>query len=94
MAAGSTAVPYRAERTSVVTGTLTLLGRVLFAGIFLMFGPPHFMKQMIGYAASQGVPLASNSRTPLARIRTRTRVSILLGYRAKIWRMADWKVLP
>ena len=59
MAAGSTAIPYAAQNASVVRGPVVLLGRLFFAAIFLTAGPNHFTKQAIGYAASQGVPLAS-----------------------------------
>jgi hypothetical protein len=59
MAAASTAIPYPVENTSVAKGAVVLLGRLLFAAIFLMAGPKHFTKQAIGYATSQGVPLAS-----------------------------------
>jgi putative oxidoreductase len=37
---------------------LVLLGRVLYALIFLVAGCSHFSKASIAYAASQGVPLA------------------------------------
>ena len=37
---------------------LVPLGRVMLAVIFLLSGPAHFSPKMIGYAASQGVPLA------------------------------------
>ena len=37
---------------------ILLIGRILFAGVFLMFGINHFKKQamMVQYAASRGVP--------------------------------------
>ena len=38
---------------------LVLLGRILYAAIFLMSGPSHFTSGTIAYAASHGVPLAS-----------------------------------
>ena len=84
MAAGSTAIPFGTETTSAAKGAVALLGRVLFAGIFLIFGPAHFTKQLIGYAASQGVPLAS-ILVPLSGLLAVTGgLSILLGYRAKL----------
>ena len=84
MAAGSTAVSYRAEAHSVPKGAAVLLGRVFFSLIFLMAGLNHFSKQTIAFAASQGVPLASIA-VPLAGIiAVIGGLSILLGYRAKL----------
>ncbi len=84
MAAGSTAVSYRAKAVSVPKGAVVLLGRFLFAAIFLMSGLNHFSKQTIGYAASQGVPLASLAVPLSGTIALAGGVSILLGYRAKL----------
>jgi putative oxidoreductase len=62
---------------------LALLGRFLFALIFLLSAPMHFTRQTIAYAASQGVPLASIA-VPLSGVLALTGgLSILLGYRAK-----------
>ena len=38
---------------------LVLLGRVFYSFIFVVASFGHFTKQTIGYAAVQGVPLAS-----------------------------------
>jgi len=63
---------------------IPLVGRVLFSGIFLMTILGHFSSKTIGYAASQGVPLA-NLLVPLSGIiATLGGLSIALGYRAKI----------
>jgi len=60
------------------------VGRLLFASIFLMSGPMHFSAKSIGYAASQGVPLASVA-VPLSGILALAGgLSILLGYKARI----------
>ena len=59
MATDSIAVSRNAGATSFGQGAVVLLGRLLFAVIFVMAGANHFNKQTIGYAASQGVPLAS-----------------------------------
>jgi putative oxidoreductase len=84
MAAASTTIPYAAGNSSVANGAVVLLGRLLFTAIFLMAGANHFNKQAIGYAASQGVPLAS-ILVPLSGILAIAGgLSILLGYRAKI----------
>jgi len=49
-----------------------------------MFGPGHFTKQLIGYAASQGVPLASVA-VPLSGVLAFAGgLSILLGYRVRL----------
>jgi putative oxidoreductase len=61
-----------------------LSGRILFSLIFLVGGLGHFSPQSIGYAASQGVPMAS-VLVPFSGILSITgALSILLGYRAKI----------
>ncbi len=85
MATSSTAIPYGVEATtSAPKGAVVLLGRFLFVLIFLMSGPRHFSSQVIGYAASQGVPLAS-ILVPLSGVLALVGgLSILLGYRAKI----------
>jgi putative oxidoreductase len=86
MAAGSTAIHYAdtAENTSAANGAVVLLGRLFFAMIFLTTGPNHFAKQTIGYAASQGVPLASIAVPASGLLAIVGGLSILLGYRAKI----------
>jgi putative oxidoreductase len=85
MATSSTAIPYGVEATTgAPKGAVVLLGRFLFVLIFLMSGPRHFSSPVIGYAASQGVPLAS-ILVPLSGILALVGgLSILLGYRAKI----------
>jgi putative oxidoreductase len=60
------------------------LGRILFSLIFIFSMPGHFSAQYIGYAASQGVPLASLA-VPLSGIIAGVGgLSIALGYRAKL----------
>src|SRR5437764_1134917 len=66
MATNSIAISKDVEATSVWQGAVVVLGRFFFALIFLMAGANHFNKQSIGYAASQGVPLASIA-VPLCR---------------------------
>jgi putative oxidoreductase len=66
------------------SGPVVLLGRFLFALIFLMSGPRHFMSETIAYAASQGIPMASVA-VPLSGVLALAGgLSILLGYHAKI----------
>jgi putative oxidoreductase len=84
MATDSIAVSKKAEATNFRQGAVVALGRLLFAVIFVMAGANHFNKQTIGYAASQGVPLASIA-VPLSGVLTIVGgLSILLGYRAKL----------
>jgi len=84
MATSSTAISYEVETTGALKGAVVLLGRFLFVLIFLLSGPRHFSSQTIGYAASQGVPLAS-ILVPLSGVLALVGgLSILLGYRAKI----------
>ena len=65
-------------------GAVVVLGRFLFALIFLMAGANHFNKQTIGYAASQGVPLASIAVPLSGVLAIAGGLSILSGYRAKL----------
>jgi uncharacterized membrane protein YphA (DoxX/SURF4 family) len=48
MATGSIAVSKNAEATSLGQGAVVVLGRLLFAVIFVMAGANHFNKQTIG----------------------------------------------
>jgi len=84
MATNSIAISQDAETRSSIRGAVVVLGRFLFALIFLMAGANHFNKQAIGYAASQGVPLASVA-VPLSGVLAIVGgLGILLGYRAKL----------
>jgi len=84
MTTDTTAISYGGEARSVSTRVVALLGRILFALIFVMSGLNHFSKQTIAYAASQGVPLASLA-VPLSGILALAGgLSILLGYHAKL----------
>lgn len=84
MATSSTAISHTKEAAAPGRGVVVLLGRLLFALIFLMSGPNHFLKQTIAYAASQGVPLASIAVPLSGLIALAGGLSILLGYRAKL----------
>lgn len=84
MATDSIAVSKDVEAISFWPGTVIVLGRFLFVLIFVMAGANHFSKQTIGYAASQGVPLAAIS-VPLSGVLAIVGgLSILLGYRSKL----------
>jgi DoxX len=81
--AGPKAVSCGIEEKNLPKGKLLVLGRFLYALIFLFGGASHFSKQTIAYAASQGVPLAPLV-VPLSGIfAIAGGLSILLGYRAK-----------
>ena len=84
MATNSTAISYPAQSATSSKQLIVLLGRFFFAAIFLMFGLGHFSKQMIGYAASQGMPLASIAVPVSGLIALAGGLSILLGYRANL----------
>lgn len=70
--------------TQSASGVIAFLGRLLFTLIFLMSGFTHFSKQTIGFAASQGVPLASIVVPAAGILAFFGGLSILLGYRAKL----------
>jgi len=63
---------------------IVFLGRLIFAAIFILAGPRHFLAQTIGFAASQGVPLASIAVPLSGVLAILGGLSILLGYRAKV----------
>lgn len=67
-----------------LTAPVVLLGRFLFAAIFVLSGPMHFSSQEIAYAAAQGVPLASIVVPLSGLLALAGGLSILLGYRAKL----------
>src|ERR1700731_911724 len=84
MATNSIAISTNVEATSFWQGAVLVLGRFFFALIFLMAGANHFSKQAIGYAASQGVPLAAIAVPLSGVVAIGGGLSILLGYRAKL----------
>lgn len=84
MATNSIAIAQGTEARSVPQGAVVVLGRFFFALIFLMAGANNFSRQAIGYAASQGVPLASIAVPLSAVLAVAGGLSILLGYRAKL----------
>jgi putative oxidoreductase len=92
MSTNSTTLPYHSSHTvasessqqGALSRAIVLIGRSLFALIFLMAAPNNFSQQTIAYAAAQGVPLASIA-VPLSGILALAGgLSILLGYRARI----------
>jgi putative oxidoreductase len=71
-------------QASALAGPVALLGRLLFALIFIMAAPNHFSSHAIAYAASAGVPLPHVFVPISGVIALLGGLSILLGYRAKI----------
>jgi putative oxidoreductase len=63
---------------------VALVGRIVYSAIFIFSAPNHFRVQYIGYAASQGVPLASVIVPLSGIIAGLGGLSIALGYRAKL----------
>src|SRR5947207_5187781 len=86
MSSHSISTPFPAHRAGTVTwqGAEVLLGRALFALIFILSAPGDFSQKTIGYAAHQGVPLAEIA-VPLAGVLALAGgLSVLLGYRARV----------
>ena len=67
-----------------VLSNVGLLGRIFYSAIFIMTGPNHFRAETIGFAAAQGVPLASIAVPLSGIIALLGGLSIALGYRAKL----------
>jgi putative oxidoreductase len=63
---------------------LVPLGRLLLAAPFVLAGPVHLTPAVIGFAAAQGVPLASVLVPLSGLIASAGGLSILLGYRARL----------
>lgn len=79
---------HRAQRGVVV------LGRALFAAIFLVSAPGHFTAGTIAYAAAQGVPAAAWLVPISGGLALLGGLSVLLGYRARVgaWLLAAFLV--
>jgi putative oxidoreductase len=87
MSASTFTLSQRSLASSLPTagvGPIVFLGRLLFAIIFLMSGPRHFLSQTIAYAAAQGVPMASIAVPFSGLLAFLGGLSILLGYRARV----------
>jgi putative oxidoreductase len=63
---------------------VALLGRALYAAIFVASSFGHFSQPTIAYAASQGVPLAPVAVPLSGLVSLAGGLSILLGYRARV----------
>lgn len=85
MAGNSATLAHRGmKKPGSYDGAVVVLGRLLFAAIFLTAGATHFSKQTIAYAYSQGVPFASMAVPFSGVLALAGGLSMLLGYRAKI----------
>jgi putative oxidoreductase len=80
----STSGIHAGTSAGVLSRLTVLAGRALFAAIFLMSAPMHFTAKEIGYAASQGLPLAGLLVPFSGVLALLGGLSILLGYRARI----------
>jgi putative oxidoreductase len=69
---------------TAVMPAVVLSGRVLFSLIFILSAFGHFSRDMVGYAASQGVPLASFLVPFSGFMALLGGLSILLGYQARV----------
>ena len=78
------AQPLAQSKPASIAGPVVLVGRFLFALIFVMSGFTHFSSQTIAFAASQGVPMASFLVPASGVIAFLGGLSILLGYRARL----------
>ena len=63
---------------------ITLVGRILFAAIFILSGFFHFSQQDIAYAVHAGVPMAGFLVPASGILALLGGLSILLGYRARL----------
>ena len=72
------------SRQGALAGAAVLTGRALYAAIFLMTLLSHFSPQAIGYAASQGLPMARLLVPASGVIAFLGGLSVLLGYRARL----------
>ena len=62
---------------------IVLAGRILFSAIFVMSAPSLFSKQSVGYAASQGTPMA-DVFVPIAGVLALVGgLSVLFGFQAR-----------
>jgi putative oxidoreductase len=66
----------------------TLVGRILYSLLFIAAAPGHFSSETIGYAASQGVPLASLAVPASGILALLGGLSIALGYKTRLGALA------
>ena len=63
--------------------TTTLIGRILYSLVFISAAPGHFSADTIGYAAAQGVPLASLAVPASGILALLGGLSVALGYKTR-----------
>jgi putative oxidoreductase len=78
----ATTIPGRTRHVGLAS-YLAPAGRLLYSAIFLVAGPNHFSAATIGYAAAQGVPMASVAVPLSGIIAIVGGLSIALGYKAR-----------
>ena len=69
---------------TAAAGLPSLLGRILFASIFLMAAPMHFTAAEIGYAQAAGVPFPHLLVPASGLLALAGALSVALGYRARL----------
>ncbi len=84
MIAKSTATTQDTKAEGSVSAAVVVLGRFLFAAIFIASAPMHFSQEAIGIASAHGLPLASIAVPASGLLELVAGLSILLGYRAKL----------
>ena len=92
MSTNSASVPYHtstsfaseSSQPGALSRAVVFAGRLLFSFIFIFAALGHFTRQEIGYAAAQGVPLASIVVPASGLLALAGGLSILLGYHARI----------
>jgi putative oxidoreductase len=90
MAANSTAIPNALEPRKDSQVLVALVGRLLYAVIFLNSGLSNFLEQTISYGASHGVPMARLVVPASGLLAVAGGLSVLLGYHAK---MGAWLIV-
>lgn len=70
--------------TTAERGALVLLGRTLFAAIFVLAGAKNFSPHAIQEAAALGVPMSSLAVPLSGALALAGGLSVLLGYRARL----------
>jgi putative oxidoreductase len=83
-ATGSQLQSRSTAQASTGSKVVFLLGRILFAAIFVMAGPSLFSIGTIAYAAQAGVPAAKILVPIAAVLAILGGLSVLLGYRARL----------
>lgn len=66
----------------------TLVGRILYSILFIAAAPGHFSSETIGYAASQGVPLANLAVPASGILALLGGLSIAFGYKTRLGAVA------